>query len=76
MTSLAESLPEAIRHASKWRDQLLETAAIMGPSGDGCRFSAAITNGFINEAVNALASGDVARMLRAYENVKGYEDAD
>ena len=73
-TSLADALPKAIKEAQAWRDEMIATAAVMGPAGNGCLISAEVARVFIEAAINAMASGDVVAMLAAYENVKGYGD--
>ena len=79
MISLAEGLPAEIKRIQAKREEWLEyqKQAEGGPHGGAMSFAPglAIMQMEIDEGVAALASGDVVRMLRAYEVLKG-NDAD
>lgn len=70
MTSLAEALPAAIKNVREVQSQFKELRGmpnvIVEPQISVMEFE-------INEAVGALASGDVVRMIRAYEAIKDYK---
>lgn len=70
MTSLAEEMPKAIERAQQVRDQFIE---LRGTPNVIVEPQIAIISHEINQAVQALASGDVIAILRAYESIKGYE---
>lgn len=63
MGSLAEALPQEIERCQ----ELLTAYKEIGPPG---RFGATMIQNDIKEAIDSLASGDVVRMLRAYEALK------
>jgi len=73
--SLAEALPQEIARVSakkeRWQSFMRDHAMV-----SGMQFSINIMQAEIEEAVNALASGDLARMLTAHESLKGYNDDD
>lgn len=58
--SLAEALPKAIKRSQ----ELLEAYVDIGPMGS---FGAGFIRRDIDEAVKALASGDVVRMIGAFK---------
>lgn len=70
MASLGFEMPEAIKRAMAVRDQFI---AMRGMDGILVEPQIIIMTAEINEAVAAQASGDVVRMLRAYEAIKDYE---
>ena len=70
MTNLAEEMPKAIERAQKVRDQFME---LRGMPNTIVEPQIAIITYEINQAVQALASGDVIAMLRTYESIKDYQ---
>lgn len=64
MSSLAEELPKEIERCH----ELLEAYKEIGVSG---QFAAAMIKNDIKEGIDSLASGDVIRMIKAYETLKG-----
>jgi hypothetical protein len=75
--NLADALPAQIARVQAKRDRWVGYAREMGPQGAvGTQFTIRIMQAEINEAVQALASGDVVRMIRAHEALKGYSDDD
>lgn len=75
MTSLAEALPAEIKRVQKKREEWQEYARQVegGPHGGAASFTPGIMmmQMEIDEGLDALASGDVVRMLRAHEALKG-----
>jgi len=65
MSSLAAALPEEIK-----RNQELKALYDGIPTG---MFGSTMIQADINEGLDALASGDVVRMLQAYEKLKDNE---
>ena len=61
MTSLAEALPEKIKFV---RDEVLPAYQSIGASGQPA--IQMVINPAIDEGIDALASGDVVRMMRAF----------
>jgi hypothetical protein len=75
--SLADALPAEIARVQAKRERWIGYARDMGPQGAaGMAVTMRIMQIEINEAVQALASGDVVRMIRAHEALKGYSDDD
>lgn len=70
MTSLAVSLPKEIDRVRKLQD---EFKSLRGIPNVIVEPQIAIMEAEISEAIQASAVGDVVRMLRAYETLKGYE---
>lgn len=67
---MAESLGEALpREQARVREILGHYKAI-GPAG---MFGAAFIEADLREADQAVMSGDIVRMIRAYEKLKGIE---
>jgi hypothetical protein len=64
MSSLAEELPKEIERCQ----ELLEAYKEIGQAGV---FAVTCIKADIKEGLAALASGDVIRMLKAYETLKG-----
>lgn len=71
MTSLAEALPDEIKRVQVVRSHYEELRnlpnVIVGPQ-------IAMMTADIDEGVASLASGDVVRMIRAYEALKGWSE--
>lgn len=70
MSSLAEELPREINRVRGLKDQLTQLSHLPGVM---VGLSVAVMERSITEAINAQGSGDVVRMLHAYEDLKGYE---
>jgi len=73
--TLADALPEQIKRVQQKRERWLEYQKIAGPQvmfGPGL----AMMQVEIDEGIDALASGDVARMMRAHEALAEYSDDD
>lgn len=70
MTNLAEALPAAIKKSREVQDQLKECRGMPNVIVEP---QIMIMEHEITRAVNALASGDVIEMLRAYEAIKDYK---
>ena len=65
--NLGEALPWQIERVGKIRDEYLQI-----PGGAG-QLAAEFMRQDINNAIQAQASGDVVKMLAAYEKLKEYE---
>ena len=75
--TLADALPAQIARVQAKRERWLGYAREMGPQGAaGMAITMQFMQAEINEAAQALASGDVVRMIRAHEALKGYNDDD
>ena len=70
MASLGTEMPAAIKRARAVRDTFIE---LRGTPGIMVEPQIAMMTTEIDEATDALASGDIVRMLRAYEAIKDYE---
>jgi hypothetical protein len=66
---MAENLAEGLEREIKRNRDLLEVYKEIPTGG----FGAAMIEQDINNAVSALASGDVTKMVRAYEAMKNNE---
>jgi hypothetical protein len=65
--SLAESLP---REMARVRDELMPLYQQIGPPG---AFALMLMRKALDEAAEAMVSGDVIAMLRVYEDLKGFK---
>lgn len=65
MDSLATALP---REMARVRDQVMPAYVAIGPAGT---FALTWMRAALDDAARAMAEGDVAGMLRAYEELKG-----
>lgn len=78
MASLAEELPKEIERVQAKRERWLgyQKMAEGQPHGGATSFAPALAmmKAEIDEGVAALASGDVVRMLRAFEALKENSD--
>ena len=63
MENLAEAFPDEIERCR----ELLDAYKEIGPAGT---FGVIMIKKDIDEAIKALASGDVVRMIRAYKTLK------
>lgn len=64
MSSLAEALPAEM---ARVRDEVLPAYLEIGPPG---AFAVAMMRADLDRAAQAMASGDVVGMIRAYESLK------
>lgn len=64
---LGEALPAEI---ARVRDQVMPAYIAIGAQGS---FALAMMRTSLDAAIKALAEGDVVAMMRAYEDLKGYE---
>lgn len=76
MSSLADALPAEIARVSAKRDRWRDLLAQDPDLWRGLVLGIALMEATIAEGVGSLASGDVIRMLRAFEALKGYDDED
>lgn len=68
---MGESLGEALpREMTRVRDMVMPVYQEIGPSGAPALF---MMRRDLDAAQKALAKGDVVEMLRAYEELKGWE---
>jgi hypothetical protein len=67
---MAESLAEALPREQARVREILGHYKALGPAG---MFGASFIEADLYEADQAVVSGDVVRMLRAYEKLKGIE---
>ena len=67
MTTLGEELP---RQMARVRDEILPVYLEIGPAG---AIAAAMMRVSLDRAAKAMIEGDVVEMLRACEDLKGYE---
>lgn len=65
MKTLGDSLPEEMDRVRKIRDVYL--------TFPGGQIAAAMMAASLDNAAKAAVSGDVAEMIRAHEDLKGYE---
>lgn len=70
MSSLGTEMPIAIKRAQRVRDQFIE---MRGMPNVMVEPQIAMMAMEIDQAVAAMASGDVITMLRAYEAIKDYQ---
>ena len=79
-TTLADALPAEIKRVQAKKERWIGYAAQMEKdapgSSIGMRLTMTIMQAAIDEGVAALASGDVARMLRAHADLEGFSDDD
>lgn len=66
--SLATALPKEM---ARVRDELMPIYQAIGQPGVFAMTLMAVS---LDEAANALASGDVVRMIRAYADLKGFKE--
>lgn len=71
MSSLAEALPAEITRVRDVQDQFKELRKLPNVIVEP---QIAMMEASIQEGMNALASGDVVRMLRAHEDLKGWKE--
>jgi hypothetical protein len=64
--TLGDALP---REMARVRDQVMPAYLEIGPMGG---FALSMMRSDLNRAAMAMAEGDVAEMLRAYESLKRY----
>jgi len=78
--TLGDALPREIKRIQEKKERWLGYAADqerMAPgSSAGMKITMSVMQVQIDAAVAALASGDVASMVAAYEELKGYSDDD
>lgn len=67
MASLGEELPKEMKRV---RDDVMPAYIEIGPAGT---FALTIIRATLDRATKALAEGDVIAMLRAYEDLKGFD---
>ena len=67
MSSVGEEMPKLIERSQELLQDYIEIGGISGAMGAG------MIKRDIREATEALASGDVLRILRSYETLKGHE---
>lgn len=74
VSGLSNEITRVSLKAQRWREQYLpelgEQAAV------GMRLSLSIMEGEIAAARDALASGDILKMMPAYQSLKDYSDDD
>ena len=75
ITTLADALPAEIKRVQEKRERWLEFARIAGPQAN-FKPALMLMQMSVDEGVQALASGDVVRMLRAHEALKDHSDDD
>lgn len=67
---MSESLGEALpREMARVRDELMPLYIQIGPPG---QFALALMRQSLDAAAKAMAEGDVVAMLRAHEDLKGF----
>ena len=68
---MAETLGEALpREMDRVRDEVMPAYLAIGPSG---AIALHMMRADLDRAAKAMAEGDLAEMIRAYESLKGYE---
>lgn len=67
MRTLGEELPKEM---ARVRDQLMPTYQQIGPSGT---FALAMMRADLDRAARAMAEGDIAEMISAYQSLKDYK---
>ena len=78
MKTLADALSAEIARVQAKRERWLGYQRDLGPMGPRTMFGPALIlmKQAIDEGVASLASQDVARMIRAHDALKGYDDHD
>lgn len=71
MTSLAEALPEEINRVRRLQD---ECKSLRGEASNLIEIPIALMEHAITEGVVSLGSGDVVRMLHAYQALKDFRE--
>lgn len=71
MTSLAQALPDEVNRVRAVQDTYKE---LLGMPGVIVAPQIAMMEASIREGIEASASGDVVRMLRAFEDLKGWKE--
>lgn len=75
-----EALPAQIARVSakmgRWEGYHRDMEKMRAGSGAGMLMSIAIMNAAIKDALDANASGDIVRMMRAHETLAEYNDDD
>lgn len=78
--TLGDALPREIKRVREKKERWIGYAAEMEKmqpgSSVGMTLTMRIMDAHINEGVEALASGDVMRMLAAHEDLKRYSEDD
>lgn len=78
--TLADALPREIKRVQEKKERWVGYAADMERmqpgSAIGMKMTMNLMQAHIDEGVASLASGDVARMLVAHEDLKSYSDDD
>lgn len=72
--SLAEALPRQIARVSAIRARWMEMAAAHPEMAVGMAVGIALMKAEIDVSLQAIADGDVAAMMAAYEALAAYED--
>jgi hypothetical protein len=72
--TLADELPREIARVTAKKERWL--GYMRDHNAPGMGLSIALMQAEIEEAISALAAGDAARMMIAYQNLKGYNDDD
>lgn len=67
MATLGEELP---REMARVRDEIMPAYVEIGPAG---RFALAMMRADLDRAAKAMAEGDMVAMLRALQELRGYE---
>jgi hypothetical protein len=70
---MADSVGEALPREMTRIRKLLPNYERVAPFAPGARITIALMNASLDRAQAALASGDVIKIIRAYEDLKGYE---
>lgn len=68
MTTIGEDLPKEM---ARVRDEVLPFYGLPEFKGMG-RYASEMIKSDLDAAANALAEGDIAKMIHAYESLKGY----
>lgn len=78
--TIGDALPREIKRVREKKERWIGYAADMEKmqpgSSVGMKLTISIMDAHINEGVDALASGDVVRMLAAHEDLKSYSEDD
>lgn len=76
ITTVADALPAEIARVTAKRERWVLLAANHPNLAFGMRLAICVMRHAIDRAVRAAASGDVASMIQALQDLRGYSDDD
>jgi hypothetical protein len=76
VVTVGDALPAEIKRVQAKRERWLGYQREAGRHAIGFEITIRLMQAEIDEAVTALATGDVVRMIRALESLRGYNEDD